>query len=93
MGWRLERCSRPAGYAPASNSNWTDLAVGNFCGGSEKELVLMKNQHSNFSVLCGPAPYAVGAFDLVSNSSHPWRALPPETSTAMLTMKSLRSGR
>jgi FG-GAP-like repeat len=64
-----------AGYAIASNSAWVDLAAGNFCGGSEKELVLLKNKHSNFSILRGPVPYAVGAGDLISNSAHKWRAV------------------
>ena len=47
-----------AGYATASNSDWVDIAAGNFCGGPEKELVLLKNAHSNFSMLRGPAPFA-----------------------------------
>jgi hypothetical protein len=64
-----------AGYAAAFNSNWTDIASGNFCGGLEKELVLMKNKHSNFSILRGPAPYPVGGFDFVSSSSHPWKTV------------------
>jgi len=64
-----------AGYAIDSNSDWVDIAAGNFCGGPEKELVLLKNKHSNFSILRGPAPYAVGTGDLTSSSSHPWRAV------------------
>ncbi|HYK20894.1 MAG TPA: FG-GAP-like repeat-containing protein [Pyrinomonadaceae bacterium] len=64
-----------AGYAGASNSDWVDLAAGNFCGGPEKELVLIKNKHSNFSILRGPVPYAVGTGDLISNSAHPWRTV------------------
>ena len=38
-------------------------------------MVLLKNRHSNFSILRGPAPFAVGAGDLTSNPSHPWRAV------------------
>jgi FG-GAP-like repeat len=64
-----------AGYAIASNSNWVDIAAGNFCGGPEKELVLIKNAHSNFSILRGPVPFAIGSGDLASSSSHPWRAV------------------
>lgn len=64
-----------SGYAAAFNSNWVDLAAGNFCGGPEKELLLLKNKHSNFSILRGPSPYAVGAGDLNSHLSHPWRAV------------------
>lgn len=64
-----------AGYGVASNSNWTDLAAGNLCGGPEKELVLLKNQQSNFSVMGGPTPYAIAAFNSASSSSHPWRAV------------------
>jgi hypothetical protein len=64
-----------AGYGSGTNSDWVDLAAGNFCGGQERELVLLKNRHSNFSILRGPAPYPVGSGDLDSNSSHPWRAV------------------
>jgi hypothetical protein len=63
-----------AGYGASSNSDWSDIASGNFCGGAEKELLLVKNKHSNFSIMRGPVPYAAGAFDLESNASHPWRA-------------------
>jgi hypothetical protein len=71
----LESLLEAAGYAISFNSDWVDVAAGNFCGGPEKELVLMKNKHSNFSILRGPAPYAVGTGDLNSSSSHPWRAV------------------
>ena len=64
-----------AGYGAGTNSGWVDLAAGNFCGGAEKELVLLKNRHSNFSILRGPAPFAVGSGDLDSNPVHPWRAV------------------
>ncbi len=64
-----------AGYAIGSNSDWVDVAAGNFCGGSEKELVLLKNAHSNFAILRGPAPFAVATGDLNSSSSHPWRGV------------------
>jgi hypothetical protein len=58
-----------------TSSGWIDVAAGNFCGGSEKELVLIKNAHNSFSILRGPAPFVVGAGDLTSSSSHPWRAV------------------
>ncbi|HSO31018.1 MAG TPA: VCBS repeat-containing protein, partial [Labilithrix sp.] len=64
-----------AGYGAESNSDWTDIASGNFCGGAEKELVLLKNRHSNFSIMRGPTPYAVGAFDNESDDAHPWRTV------------------
>jgi hypothetical protein len=64
-----------AGYAGAGNSNWTDIASGNVCGGAEKELVLMKNAHSFFSILRGPVPYPVGTFDARSDLAHPWRGV------------------
>lgn len=64
-----------AAYAQASNSNWQDISSGNFCGGSEKELVLLKNAHSYFSVMRGPTPYVVAASDGVSDPAHPWRAV------------------
>ncbi|HEX4956186.1 MAG TPA: FG-GAP-like repeat-containing protein [Thermoanaerobaculia bacterium] len=64
-----------AGYAVASNSDWVDLSAGNFCGGPGQELVLLKNKHSNFSILGGPVPYAIGAGDLISSSAHAWRTV------------------
>jgi hypothetical protein len=64
-----------AGYGAETNSDWTDIASGNFCGGAEKELVLLKNRHSNFSIMRGPTPYAVGAFDNESNAAHQWRTV------------------
>ena len=77
-----------AGYGAGTNSGWVDLAAGNFCGGQEKELVLLKNRHSNFSIMRGPAPFAVGSGDLDSNPSHPWRAVRPATSTGTPTTRS-----
>ncbi|HKO55665.1 MAG TPA: VCBS repeat-containing protein [Thermoanaerobaculia bacterium] len=64
-----------AGYGASTNSDWTDIASGNFCGGAEKELVLVKNKHSNFSIMRGPTPFAVGAFDDLSDPAQPWRAV------------------
>ena len=37
--------------------------------------MVIKNRHSNFSILRGPVPYAVGAGDLDSSATHPWRAV------------------
>jgi hypothetical protein len=64
-----------AGYGASSNSDWTGIASGNFCGGAEKELALLKNTHSNMSMMRGPAPYAVGAFDLESDAAQPWKTV------------------
>jgi hypothetical protein len=64
-----------AGYAGAGNSNWTDIASGNVCGQTEKELVLVKNAHSDFSIMHGPVPFPVGTFDSVSSAAHPWRGV------------------
>jgi hypothetical protein len=64
-----------AGYAFEGNSDWVDVAAGNFCGGPESELILLKNRPSNFSVMRGPAPYAVGTGNLDSRPAHPWRAV------------------
>jgi hypothetical protein len=63
-----------AGYATGDNSEWSAVAAGDLCGGDEPELVLVKNLHSFFSVLRGPAPMAVGSGDLDSSAQHPWRA-------------------
>lgn len=64
-----------SGYGGTVNSNWTDATSGNFCGGQEKELMLVKNEHSHFSVLRGPTPWATHAFDLGDPERHPWRAV------------------
>jgi hypothetical protein len=64
-----------AGYAADFNSDWVDVAAGNLCGGPEPELVLTKNKHSNFSILRGPTPFAVGSGDVNSSAAHPWRAV------------------
>ncbi len=64
-----------AGYAYEGNSNWADIASGNVCGGAEKELVLVKNAHSFFSIMHGPVPYPVSTFDGMSSTAHPWRAV------------------
>jgi hypothetical protein len=71
----LESLLEGAGYGASSNSDWTDMAAGNFCGEQQKEIVLLKNRLRNFSILRGPTPYPVGAFDSLSDSSHPWRAI------------------
>jgi hypothetical protein len=64
-----------AGYGASSNSDWADIASGNFCGGPEKEIVLVKNKRTNFSILRGPTPYPVSGGDLDSDPAHPWRAV------------------
>src|SRR5215467_6430723 len=64
-----------AAYGSSTNSDWVDVAAGNLCGGAEKELVLVKNEHSQFSIMRGPTPFAVQAGDFVSNPQHPWRAV------------------
>jgi hypothetical protein len=63
-----------AGFGSSTASDWVDVAAGNICGGPEPEIVLVKNSHSNFSVLGGPTPYAIGSGDLSSDANHPWRA-------------------
>lgn len=69
----FEAIIEAAGFASASASDWVDVAAGNLCGGSEPEIVLVKNSHSNFAVLGGPTPHAIGAGDLSSDAAHPWR--------------------
>lgn len=71
----FESLAEASGYAISSNSDWVDLSAGNLCGASEKELMLIKNAHSNFSVMRGRAPFVKNTGDLVSNPSHPWRAV------------------
>jgi hypothetical protein len=70
-----------SGYG-ASSKTWNDVAVGNFCGGAENEIVLVANDDSStdvddFRVFRGPSPYLVGSGDLTSASSytHPWRGI------------------
>lgn len=64
-----------AGYGSSSNSGWQDITSGDFCGGAEKELLLLKNTQYDFSVLRGPTPYPVAAFDFVTSPSQPWRSV------------------
>lgn len=64
-----------AGYGSNDNSNWVALAAGDFCGGDEPELALLKNSASYLSVLRGPTPHAVRGSDPGSSSANPWRAL------------------
>lgn len=56
-----------AGYGATANSDWVDIAGGNICGDDEPELVLVKNQHSYFSVMRGRAPHAVATSDVASD--------------------------
>jgi|GEM_PF-2117100 len=74
-GVALSRLLEGAGWGASTNSDWTDMTSGNFCGGAEKELVLVKNAASQFSVMRGPTPYPVGTFKLDSDANHPWRAV------------------
>ena len=74
-GVALNSLLEGAGYGASSASDSTDVAAGNLCGGPQKEMVLLKNKHSNFSILRGPAPYPVGTFDVPSDAAHPWRAV------------------
>jgi hypothetical protein len=66
-----------AGLLKPSMSDWVDVAAGNACGGQEAELVLVKNQPNQFSVLRGPTPALIDTSisSINSNSSHPWRAV------------------
>lgn len=67
-----------AGYGADGNSDWVDITAGNFCNGPEKELAVIKNQTSQFSILRGPTPYAVGAFDfgtVTGADGQPWQAV------------------
>jgi hypothetical protein len=64
-----------AGYGPQANSDWTGAAIGNVCQDGGRELVLLKNEHSFFSVLQGPVPVAVGTGDIASDPSMRWQTL------------------
>lgn len=74
-GVALDALLEGAGYGAPTNSNWTDVASGNLCGGSENELLVLKNEAQQFSVLRGPTPYPVAAFPFVDSASQPWRAI------------------
>lgn len=63
-----------AGYGASTNSGWVDAAGGNLCGGGDKELLLVKNRSSMFSVLGGPTPHAIGAGN-IGSTDNPWRAV------------------
>jgi hypothetical protein len=73
----LDSLLEAAGYGADANSDWVDVAGGDLCGGSESELVVLKNSHSYFSIMQGPAPYAVGTSDVDSNftSGNKWQAV------------------
>lgn len=71
----FESLIEAAGYAGPTASDWVDVAAANLCGGDEPEMVLVKNAHSNFSILGGPTPHAIGSGDLSSNDAHPWRGV------------------
>jgi hypothetical protein len=64
-----------SGYGPSVNSNWKDIASGNFCGGTEKELVVLKNEHSVFSIMRGPVPYPINTFDFEVSKEATWQAV------------------
>ncbi|HWU90734.1 MAG TPA: VCBS repeat-containing protein [Kofleriaceae bacterium] len=64
-----------AGHAGAAHRDWADITSGNVCGKEEKELVLMQNAHSTFSIMRGPTPFTVGGFDALSDPHHPWRGV------------------
>lgn len=64
-----------AGYGASTNSDWVDIASGNLCQSAEKELLLVKNQAMQFSVMHGPTPFPIAGFPFVSNAAHPWRAV------------------
>lgn len=69
----FESLLEAAGYG--TNNTWVDVAAGNFCGGAEKELVLVQNASPYFSILRAPTPFLRGTGDLNSSSAHPWRAV------------------
>jgi hypothetical protein len=70
----MESLVEAAGYE--AWDTWVDVAAGNFCGGTEKEIVLVKNSAPNFSVLRGPAPFVRGMGNIFGQAStHPWRAV------------------
>lgn len=74
-GVALSTLLEGAGYGAPSNSDWVDIASGNLCGGAEKELLLLKNERFDFSVLRGPTPFPVAGFDFVTDAANPWRAV------------------
>ena len=67
-----------SGYSAINGSSWIGLAAGNYCGGSQKQLIVAQNKSPYFSVLNGPTPYhrlSDGTASLGSDESDPWRAV------------------
>ena len=67
-----------AGYTVTAKASWLGAAAGSFCGGPEKQMVLMQNRAPFFSIMDGPTPHQRrrgGTVSLLSNTSHPWRAV------------------
>lgn len=62
-------------YGVASDRDWVGVAGGNFCGGAEHEVVLLKNEHEQMSVMRGPTPVPVGGGDPALDTSQPWSAV------------------
>jgi hypothetical protein len=63
-----------AGAWWTANRDWVGLAAGNFCRGSEKELVLLTDPPIRFSILGGPTPHALLEAGIPGMSSGRWRA-------------------
>ena len=64
-----------AGLSDAANKDWVGAAAGNFCGGPEKQLILMTNSDSVFYELTGPTPDSQVRIHWDGVVSGPWRAV------------------
>ncbi len=67
------------GYSAAYGTGWVGAAAGNFCSGTQKQIVLAQNRGVNFLTLLGPTPHlnllGGGYGPLNSNPADPWRAI------------------
>jgi hypothetical protein len=52
-----------SGLPNAQGASWVGVAAGNFCGTSQRQLVVATSMTELFSLMEGPAPYYVGELD------------------------------
>jgi len=64
-----------AGYYGIAGAQWVGVTAGHFCEGWQQQLLVVRNQPVNFSLLGGPTPHLVGGGDFPGIASGSWRGL------------------